>query len=67
MISIDFCVLQKFTKQDYLSIQQEFSDIKVRLRKGLKLFKENQSGKIAKMLKKTAIFETLDLDTVLIR
>lgn len=61
---IDFCVLEKFSKQDYLKLQEEFPDIKIRLRKGLKLFKQDESNKIANVLKKTVVFSKFSIEMV---
>lgn len=64
MNCIEFCVLEKFSKQDYLSLQEEFPDIKIRLRKGLKLFKEDQCNKIVSSLENAALFSSFSKEMV---
>lgn len=57
--ALEFCILEMFSKKDYLTLQEEYPGIKKRLRAGLKNFKMNSIDKIRGLISSIYLFDGL--------
>jgi hypothetical protein len=53
---LDYCLVEIFTKADYLNLQVEFPDIKSRLKVGLRHFMNRKIDKIKNLLENVFLF-----------